>query len=264
MKAHPAQFDMFEAMKPPPPPPRPERELLEAGWALIDEADRIIRTDGTTDRARECWAALRAITVEMNGGDSCGCAVYPNAAPRLDKYLRARAKAEKRFPMWGVAGRFALDIRGCRTSINIRSAIFSRGFETRSLDPEGSPYWSETGYRSWSAWHDHIHATKGISLPDAIRLSIEGYIDGPTKDGGGCGGKLAPWWRSDVSSLRQARNTLAQSWARDSDTYWRLEERSCAVIVARGLDPDAVAPWPKGKAPKRTAARKPVEESVAA
>lgn len=255
IRADPRQFDMFAAMTPPPPPPalRAERLILEEAWALIDEADRIIQSDGITARVGECWEGLRPLMIELNGGDSCGCAVNPAAGPRITKYLRVRARAEGRTPMWGVAGSFDTTIRGCRTRITMKCVTFLGGFETRTLDPEGSPYWSETGYRSWTGWHSGIAGGRAISVEDAVRLSIEGYIDRSTKNGGGCGGKLTRWWKSDVQWLQQTRATLREKWAQVEDRYWDREEEVRAKVIARGLDPDVVAPWHKGKPPKRPA-----------
>lgn len=136
---------------------------------------------------------------------------------------------------------------------------FSFGFATRAVQPPGSPFWSETGFRNFSVssgWED---------APDKIAGVIEAYIDGPTKDGGGCGGKLTRWW---PSYILQWRGNLAFSLGRDRSTIWEQwgperhaelwakhdanNAEALARMVADGIDPNDVGPSShfKGKWPK--------------
>jgi len=123
-----------------------------------------------------------------------------------------------------------LVIRGVRTVVS-----FGMGFATHAIDPPGSPYWSDTGFRSFTCCT--------TTDPEEVRAIIEAYIDAPAKDGNGCGGVLSPWWTMAVRQLRQHRGFISQ--------HHEYAERSAeqgmkweAQVRDEGFDPDVVAPWP--------------------
>lgn len=123
-----------------------------------------------------------------------------------------------------------LTVRGVRTV-----AAFGFGMATHAVDPPGTPYWSDTGFRSFTGYN-------GPADPDVIREYLEGYIDAPTKDGNGCGGKLTPWWTCTIRQLQQERHWAVTIPDRPvgKERLASLEEQ----VRAEGYDPDVVAPWP--------------------
>lgn len=126
-----------------------------------------------------------------------------------------------------------LTVRGIRTVI-----AFGMGFATHAVDPPGTDYWSETGYRSFTCCAQ--------TDPDTIRAIIEGFIDGPVKNGEGRGGKLAPWWTCAVRQLQQHRGFMSRC---DRVTP-EMHERDVAMaeaVRAEGYDPEHVAPLPRRK-----------------
>lgn len=120
-------------------------------------------------------------------------------------------------------------VRGVRTVI-----VFGYGMATHAVDAPGTPYWSETGFRSFTCYN-------GPAEEGAIRAYLESYIDAPMKDGNGCGGKLAPWWTCAVRQLQQERHwAVTMPDRRNPDRMASLEDQ----VRADGFDPDVVAPWP--------------------
>lgn len=120
---------------------------------------------------------------------------------------------------------------------------FHGGPATHAITPPGTPFWSDTGYRSFMG---------GLTEPDDIVAMIEAFIDAPSRDGNGCGGKLKPWWPSCVLDVQQRRAYLAKHGIdRFSDDYVannrRWHDEAVAKVIAMGFDPDVVAPWPKGR-----------------
>jgi hypothetical protein len=123
-----------------------------------------------------------------------------------------------------------LTVRGVRTVVS-----FGYGICTHAVDPPGSPYWSDTGFRSFTGYN-------GPADPDLIREFLEFYIDAPAKDGNGCGGALSPWWTCKVRQLQQERH-----WAVTLPDRPNGAERLASLeqqVRAEGFDPDVVAPWP--------------------
>lgn len=123
-----------------------------------------------------------------------------------------------------------LVVRGVRTVVS-----FGYGICTHAVDPPGSPYWSDTGFRSFTGYN-------GPADPDLIRGYLEAYIDAPAKNGDGCGGRLAPWWTCTVRQLQQERHWAVTLPDRPNGTerLASLEQQ----VRAEGFDPDVVAPWP--------------------
>lgn len=131
---------------------------------------------------------------------------------------------------------FEVEVRGIPCVI-----AYSGGVCTHAIDPPGSPFWSDTGFRSF-LWP--------TSNAAEIVAAIERYIDAPASRGEGLGGKLTPWWPSEVLSLRQRRQTdvdyrhtsISREY-RANHTRWLAEAE--AKVRALGFDPEAVAPWPR-------------------
>lgn len=147
---------------------------------------------------------------------------------------------------------FELAVRGVETVIS-----FSGGFCTHAIDAPGTPYWSETGFRSFGF---------AISDPAEIINAIERFIDAPANKGG-CGGRLTAWWPGHAL---QWRNSLAfeLKYARDRREMWaqwgperwaeawaQHDARQAALVDQMrrdGIDPNRVGPpvWFKGKWPQ--------------
>lgn len=124
---------------------------------------------------------------------------------------------------------------------------FGFGFSTYAVQKPGSLFWSETGFRSFAVsinWGDRIDEIPGL---------IEQYIDAPTKDGNGMGGKLAPWWPRYVNQWREAvsfglrhdRETMWGQWGPEKQAeHWAAHDARCAAalkrMIAEGIDPSEV------------------------
>lgn len=137
---------------------------------------------------------------------------------------------------------FEVEVRGVPCVI-----AYSGGVCTHAINPPGSPFWSDTGFRSFG-WQ--------LINPAEIVAAIEGYIDAPAKHGNGCDGKLAPWWPLRVSSWasieRFRQKTLDRATmpgmtpAEDRAAYWERadtkHEADLTALLAEGLDPFAAYP----------------------
>lgn len=131
-------------------------------------------------------------------------------------------------------------VRGIRTVIS-----FGFGIGTHAVEAPGTPYWSETGFRSFTG----INA--GPEHAAEIVAAIERFIDAPAKDGNGCGGKLREWWPLSVLTLRDRRQYIVDhpdAYPKRQD-QWEREES--ARVRELGYDPDVVAPWPKRRTRSR-------------
>lgn len=84
---------------------------------------------------------------------------------------------------------FEIEVRGVPCII-----AYSGGFCTHAINPPGSLFWSETGFRSF-----------GIPTTDTgeIEAAILSYVDSPAK-AYGMGGKLVKWWPGYVLQWRQS------------------------------------------------------------
>lgn len=134
---------------------------------------------------------------------------------------------------------FEIEIRGILCIIS-----YSMGFCTHVIGAPGSPFWSETGFRSFGL---------DIEEPEAVRAAIERYIDAPTRHGNGCGGKLVRWWpsyvrqwQSDTSwSLTYDRANMWTQWGPEKHAeIWASHDARRAEALARmwaeGIDPNEV------------------------
>jgi hypothetical protein len=178
--------------------PRPFAAVAADAWTVVDEYDRLCRSpdggDGSRRHALNC--ALDELFVEANGGDTCGTGVF-HGPKRLRKALRVRARAEKRWPMWGVEGRFRFDWRGLTMICETRWGGIHLDTDRH---PIGTLCHSSTGFRSFSGDGGPL----GCSPQESKARMLDTYVDGSTKDGMGLGGKLetyVPWW---IDHYRQA------------------------------------------------------------
>lgn len=142
---------------------------------------------------------------------------------------------------------------------------FDFGFNTYAIQPPGSPFWSGTGFRSWTngIWQtDHGIVFDGSV--DDIRGLIEDHIDTPVKKMG-LGGKLVRWWptyinrwRGDLSwRLTYPRDKMWTQWGpeRHAEIWAEHDARISAAearMWAEGIDPNDVdkpphhkGPWPR-------------------
>jgi hypothetical protein len=100
-----------------------------------------------------------------------------------------------------------IEIEVCGVPTLIR---FSSGFCTYTVQPAGSPYWSETGFRSFAGYH----VIDGPEFTESdCRQIIEAMIDSKH----GCNGKLTKWWPSYCLQWRQSREFAN---GRDRATTW--------------------------------------------
>lgn len=135
--------------------------------------------------------------------------------------------------------------------------VWGFGASTYAIQPPGSLFWSDTGYRSM--------ATGGASLDDVVAL-VESYINRPAKKDG-LGGKLERWWPLYVNQWRQSlsfvlrygadRSKLWAQWGPEKHAeVWARWDASQAEALDRmrseGIDPNDVDPprWHKGKWPR--------------
>jgi|GEM_PF-2918020 len=134
---------------------------------------------------------------------------------------------------------FEIEVAGVTTVIS-----YSGGFCTRTIDPPGSPYWSETGFRSF-----------GAMLTDPVEIAdwIQRYIDAPTAKGG-CGGQLTQWWPGYVRHWRQSlafelsfksREEVWNQWGPEQwEDSWHRHDMKLADAMEQmredGIDPNAV------------------------
>lgn len=149
---------------------------------------------------------------------------------------------------------FEMEVRGIPCVIS-----WSGGFCTHAIGGPGSPFWSDTGFRSFG------HNTLAT---DEIEALICGYIDAPVKSYG-CGGKLDRWWPGYILQWRQSlrfeiemtkRDGRAGVWNQWGPEKWtehwgRHDERLADALDrmrADGIDPDDVGPglgfkgsWPR-------------------
>ena len=130
---------------------------------------------------------------------------------------------------------------------------WSGGFCTHAIEPAGSLFWSETGFRSFG------FATID---PDEITERICGYVDAPTK-AYGMGGKLVKWWPSYVLQWRQSlgfeiemtkqykgRERIWDQWGPEAwEDHWHRHDMRLQDAIEQmredGIDPNDVGP-PRG------------------
>lgn len=132
------------------------------------------------------------------------------------------------------------------------------GYATHAIEPAGSPFWSETGYRSMGGM---------LTDPDEIVADIERYIDAPAKNGNGCGRKLKRWWPSYILTWHQSvafelqygkdRSQMWAQWGPEKHAeHWAKHDAQLAAALeqmrSEGIDPNDVGPpsYFKGKWPR--------------
>lgn len=135
-----------------------------------------------------------------------------------------------------------IEVRGIPTLIR-----FSSVFQTYAVEPAGSVYWSETGFRSFAG----VYQVGGSNeyTQDEIRQIIEATIDSKH----GCNGKLTKWWPDYCRQWRQKkyfadRADRATTWdqlgAEKQAEYWAKHDAEQAAALARmeaeGIDPKEV------------------------
>lgn len=153
---------------------------------------------------------------------------------------------------------FEVEVRGAPCVI-----AWSGGFCTHAINPPGSLFWSETGFRSF-----------GYAAIDRgeIEARICAYIDAPAK-AYGMGGKLVKWWPGYVLQWRQSlafeiemtkqggREGTWNQWGPEAwAEHWHRHDAKLQAALdqmrADGIDPNDVGPSQgfKGKWPKFGAA----------
>lgn len=175
-----------------------------------------------------------------------------------------------------VARRVLTRAYGCSTELNVVSPdpdpfesevrgipfliAYCTGFCTYTVQPPGSLFWSETGFRSF-----------GYATTDRAEIErmVCRYIDAPAKDGTGCGGKLVRWWPGYVRQWQQSlsfrlgykREELWTQWGPERHAeIWAAKEAEDAAALSRmwaeGIDPNDVGKpahhkgrWPRFEAP---------------
>lgn len=128
-----------------------------------------------------------------------------------------------------------IGVRGIPTLIR-----FGFGWQTYTVQPAGSAYWSETGFRSFGG-----PETNG----DEIAALIGAYIDHKS----GCNGKLTKWWPWYALHWRQNkrfadkmdRTTTWTQWGQEqhAEHWFRFDAKQAAALdrmSLEGIDPDEV------------------------
>jgi hypothetical protein len=230
--------------------PRSFAAVAADAWTVADEYDRLCRSGDNEQRRKALCDALDELMIEANGGTSFGVKAY-NGPKRLMKALRVRARADKRWPMWGLEGRFRFQWRGLTMIHETRWGGFH--LDTDRHRP-GTLCHSSTGYRSGTG----LSGGFGCSPEESAARALDRYVDGPTAHGQGLGGKLEayqPWWISDYrEQVRRLADTTpeyrrdhpAMTPAEERPAYWAkweaevrakmavIEQRAAALGVALG------------------------------
>lgn len=219
-RADPRQFDMFAAIEPPKPVGPSLYEQRQAALAAMQPANMI----GRDQHGRPL------IKTRAASDDGIVTICDPDSPEPIE-----------------------VVVRGIPTVIS-----FHVGFCTHVIDGPGSPYWSETGFRSFTGYYK--------ADPAWIIEQIEQFIAAPAKHGKGCGGKLTRWWPFYVETWRQSlafelmyckdRSTVWDQWGEDEWlARWEAHDRKLAESMeqmrAAGIDPNEIGPpsFFKGKWP---------------
>lgn len=146
---------------------------------------------------------------------------------------------------------------------------FGYGFSTYTVQPAGSLFWSESGFRSFS--HGALVDGEMVFVRDmdSIIYLIRAHVAAPIKDMG-LGGKLVRWWppyvrqwQSDTSwALTYDRAEMWTQWGpeRHAEIWAEHDARRAAAVTqmwAEGIDPNDVGKpahhkgsWPKIERPQ--------------
>lgn len=134
-----------------------------------------------------------------------------------------------------------ISVRGIPTLVR-----FASFFQVYAIEPPGSAYWSETGFRSFCGVQDSID---GELTPQIIAQIIDADIDSKH----GCNGKLTKWWPSYCLQWRQNRSfaerlgrerTWAQWGPEMQAECWASHDAAQSSAISRmqaeAIDPDDV------------------------
>jgi len=134
-----------------------------------------------------------------------------------------------------------IEVRGIPTLVR-----FSSFFQVYAVQPPGSVYWSETGFKSFAGFWGRI---EGGLTPEILAEIIGADID--SKHGGG--GKLTKWWPHYCLQWRQnkdfadrcKRETTWDQWGPEKHAeHWaNYDAKQAAALermAAEGIDPEEV------------------------
>jgi hypothetical protein len=120
----------------------------------------------------------KSLAIKLNGGTHFGMKAYEDSPCNVLE--RETAAPIGDIPLWGQAGEFTLNVRGCDIRIEIDSlyGICAPSFTANAVD-WSKPFISPTGYRSFlgHGW------TAGCAVDVHVRAEIEGHIDHELKKG---------------------------------------------------------------------------------
>lgn len=115
---------------------------------------------------------------------------------------------------------------------------FGFGFGVYAASPPGSPFISDTGFRSFA----HASTTQ----PQEIWQIIRDFIDAPPKDGNGLGGQLKRWVPHQARAWSEFQSRKAMGWYGKAPQCLDIDEQRAqearAWMEQRGLDPYALFP----------------------
>lgn len=210
-------------------------ELSETTLATRIEAHGITEESADLSSTAFCWARTARRYVVDHGR----------------REVKTRAFSE--YPItvaYGDPDPFEIEVRGIPTVVSIGTTL-----STHAINPPGSPFWSETGYRSFGGFYGMIDPELRADLPALAEKWITDYIDQkPKKDGGGgLGGKLVSWWPMCAITWRQERLFVLEYegtdfWAHHGPEkqaeLWSKKRQSLAEdfdkMVGMGIDPNKV------------------------
>ncbi len=154
---------------------------------------------------------------------------------RREFTTRAYGRVEPMLIGEGEEDPIEIEVRGIPTLIR-----FGFGWQTYTVQPPGSLYWSETGFRSFGGPETD---------PNAIAEMIAAHIDHKN----GCNGKLTKWWPSYALQWRQNRRfiekmdriTLWDQWGAEKqvECLANFDARQAAALNqmrAEDIDPEDV------------------------
>ncbi|OCJ05293.1 hypothetical protein A6U87_14920 [Rhizobium sp. AC44/96] len=171
--------------------------------------------------------------------------MMPPSAPVVAKPYVAPPRRDFMTRAYGVKGPMSIrvdeedpievEVRGIPTLIR-----FGFGWSTYTIQPAGSTYWSETGFRSFGG-----PQTDGLEIAEIIARHID--------DKHGCNGKLTKWWPSYCLQWRQDkrfgdhfdRATTWDQWGpeKHKESWDNFDARQAAALermAAEGIDPNEV------------------------
>lgn len=192
--------------------------------------------------------------------------VRPTYVPPVTREVMTRAYG-RNYPMQIAEGDpdpFEMEIAGTPCLITL-----GYGFSTYAIQPVGSLFWSETGFRNFSfgGFDAEGHFVR-VSDREQIESLVRAHIKRPITDLG-LGGKLVRWWPSYVRQWQQRVSFHSEV---DRETFWahfgpekearlwaKADAEQAAALArmwAEGIDPNDVGKpqghkgkWPKFEVP---------------